>query len=80
MSPKASATFPPCGPAVLPPDLGTAETVEKGHGRIETRRIAVSSEVVPHLVQPESQVRTQFATSAHTNLARGKAVLDSMSC
>ena len=30
---------------MLPPDLATAETLEKGHGRIETRRIAVSAEV-----------------------------------
>ena len=27
-------------------------TVDKGHGRIETRRITVSSEVVPHLGWP----------------------------
>jgi hypothetical protein len=35
-----------------PPDLATAETNDKGHGRIETRRIAVSAEVVPHLDWP----------------------------
>jgi len=29
-----------------------AETVEKAHGRIETRSIAVSAEVVPHLQWP----------------------------
>ena len=29
-----------------------AETLDKGHGRIETRRIAVSREVVPHLDWP----------------------------
>ncbi len=29
-----------------------AETVEKAHGRIETRKIAVSAEVVPHLEWP----------------------------
>ena len=29
-----------------------AQTVEKGHGRIETRRIAVSAEVVEHLGWP----------------------------
>jgi len=32
--------------------LRTAETVEKGHGRIEIRKIAVSAEVVPHLEWP----------------------------
>ena len=35
-----------------PPDLERAETVEKGHGRIETRRIATTREVVPHLGWP----------------------------
>ena len=44
----------PSGPAVLPPDLKTAETVEKGHGRLEIRKIAVSAEVVPHLEWPGS--------------------------
>ena len=38
--------------AALPPDLATAETADKGHGRLETRKIAVSSEVVPHLAWP----------------------------
>ena len=37
---------------MLPPDLATAETLEKGHGRIETRQIAVSAEVVAHLAWP----------------------------
>jgi predicted transposase YbfD/YdcC len=32
--------------------LKTAETVEKEHGRIEIRRIAVSAEVIPHLEWP----------------------------
>ena len=35
-----------------PPDLREAQTVEKGHGRIETRRIAVSSEAVAYLDWP----------------------------
>src|SRR3982751_1247157 len=35
-----------------PPDLEQACTVEKGHGRLETRRIATSREVVPHLDWP----------------------------
>jgi hypothetical protein len=42
-------TFPPCNP---PPDLREAETVNKDHGRVEVRKIAVSSEVVPHLAWP----------------------------
>ena len=40
------------GQAVLPPDLRTAESVEKEHGRIEVRKIAVSAEVIAHLAWP----------------------------
>ena len=36
----------------MPPDIARAETVEKGHGRIETRRIMVSAEVIAHLGWP----------------------------
>lgn len=32
--------------------MKTAETVEKEHGRIEIRKIAVSAEVIPHLDWP----------------------------
>jgi predicted transposase YbfD/YdcC len=32
--------------------MRTAETVEKEHGRLEIRKIAVSAEVVPHLEWP----------------------------
>jgi predicted transposase YbfD/YdcC len=39
-------------PASPPPDPKTAETVEKEHGRLEIRKIAVSAEVVPHLQWP----------------------------
>lgn len=35
-----------------PPDLCTAGTVEKGHGRIETRRLSASHECVAHLGWP----------------------------
>ncbi len=34
--------------AAPPPDVEYAETVEKGHSRIEMRRLALSCEVVPH--------------------------------
>ena len=35
-----------------PPDVEYAETVEKGHGRFEIRRLAVSREAAPHLDWP----------------------------
>ncbi len=39
-------------PATPPPDLSRAESVDKEHGRIEVRKIAVSAEVIPHLAWP----------------------------
>ena len=56
MSPKRSATFPPSDPKRCfdgpPPDLAHAGTLEKAHGRIETRTIAGSAEAVAHLDWP----------------------------
>ena len=46
-----------------------AETVEKAHGRIETRRIAVSAEVVPHLQWPGA---AQVARIERTRETGGK--------
>ena len=50
------AIFPPQDPKRCydgpPPDLRRAETVEKGHGRIEHRKITTTSEVVIHLEWP----------------------------
>ena len=39
-------------PADPPPDIEYAGTVEKGHGRIEMRRLALSREVASHLGWP----------------------------
>lgn len=58
------------GAATPPPDLTTAETVEKGHGRIETRKIAVSAEVVPHVEWPGA---AQVARIERTRCIGGKA-------
>jgi hypothetical protein len=35
-----------------PPDIEHAETVEKGHGRIEIRRLSISRECIDHLDWP----------------------------
>ena len=56
-------------PAAPPPDLITAETVDKDHGRIETRKIAVSAEVVPHLEWPGA---AQVARIERTREIAGK--------
>lgn len=53
--------------------MRTAETVDKGHGRIETRRIAVSSEVVPHLDWPGA---AQVARLQRTRRIGGKVSVE----
>jgi predicted transposase YbfD/YdcC len=40
------------GPAAPPPDLKTAQSVDKEHGRLEIRKIEVSAEVIAHLAWP----------------------------
>ena len=54
----------------MPPDLKTAELVDKEHGRIEVRRIAVSAEVIPHLEWPAA---AQVARIQRTREIGGKA-------
>ena len=65
------AIFPPCdGP---PPDLIKAETTDKGHGRIEVRKIAVTSEVVPYLDWPGA---AQAARIERTRIIGGKISIE----
>jgi len=66
-------SFPPLEPAAPPPDLTTAETVEKGHGRIEIRRIAVSAEVIPHIAWPGA---AQIAHIERTRWIGGKLSME----
>jgi predicted transposase YbfD/YdcC len=49
--------------------LKTAETVEKEHGRLEIRKIAVSAEVVPHIEWPAA---AQVARIERTREIGGK--------
>ena len=49
--------------------MKTAETVEKEHGRLEIRKIAVSAEVVPHLEWPAA---SQVARIERTREIDGK--------
>jgi len=57
----------------LPPDLKTAESVDKEHGRIEVRKIAVSAEVVPYLDWPGA---AQVARIERTREIGGKVSSD----
>ncbi len=53
--------------------MKTAETVEKEHGRLEVRKIAVSAEVVPHLAWPGA---AQVARIERIREIGGKASLE----
>jgi predicted transposase YbfD/YdcC len=53
--------------------LKTAETVEKGYGRIEVRRIAVSAEVIAHLAWPGA---AQVARIERTREISGKTGIE----
>ena len=53
--------------------MKTAETVEKEHGRLEIRKIAVSAEVVPHLEWPGA---AQVARIERTREIAGKASIE----
>jgi len=53
--------------------LKTAETVEKEHGRLEIRKIAVSAEVVPHLGWPGA---AQVARIERTREIGGKVSME----
>ncbi|MGQ0674060.1 MAG: ISAs1 family transposase [Hyphomicrobium sp.] len=68
--------MPPSDPTRVdngpPPDLASAETNDKGHGRLETRRIAVSAEAVAHLEWP--------ALAQIARLTRIRKAGDKISC
>jgi hypothetical protein len=72
-SPSHSAIFPPSEPNRChdgpPPDLRSFQTTEKGHGRIETRKITTSAEVVAHLQWPGA---AQVARLERTRRIGGK--------
>jgi hypothetical protein len=60
---------PPAHDRHPPPDLEQAVTVEKGHGRIETRRLSVSRESAAHLNWPGA---TQLCRIERTRESAGK--------
>lgn len=56
-----------------PDDLAVAETIEKGHGRLETRRAEVSAEVVAHLNWPGA---AQVMRIERTREIKGRASIE----
>jgi hypothetical protein len=60
-------------PVAAPPDLTKATTTDKEHGRLETRTIQASAEVVPHLQWPGA---AQVARIERTREIGGKRSLE----
>jgi len=56
-----------------PPDLARAESIDKGHGRIEIRKLAVSSEVVAHLDWPGAAQVVRIERHRHIPAIQGQA-------
>jgi len=77
---EAFGDLSPLGPAPHgqngpPPDLRSTQTAEKGHGRIETRSIAVSDEAVAHLDWPGL---AQIACLTRTREIKGRISLETV--
>ncbi len=54
-----------------PPDLRAAETIEKGHGRIEPRRLEATTGIAEHLAPAWCGV-AQVCRLTHQRIVRGK--------
>jgi predicted transposase YbfD/YdcC len=63
--------MPPSAAGTPPPDLRHTETVEKGHGRIETRRLEVTATLAEHLA-PSWPGLAQVCRLTRARMVRGK--------
>ncbi|HEY4042340.1 MAG TPA: ISAs1 family transposase [Rhodopila sp.] len=63
--------MPPATEWSPPADLTQAETIEKGHGRIETRRLEVTASIAAHLAPAWSGV-AQVCRLTRQRIVRGK--------
>lgn len=64
------AAIPPCAPGSLPPDLASAETIDKEHGRIETRTLQATSSLAAYLA-PAWPGLAQVCRITRRRLVRG---------
>ncbi len=70
--PWPSGRFPPSAEWSPPPDLRQTETIEKGHGRIETRRLEVTATLAGHL-SPCWKGLAQVCRITRERIVRGKS-------
>jgi predicted transposase YbfD/YdcC len=69
--PWPSGRIPPSAEWTPPPDLRHTETIEKGHGRIETRRLEVTATLAEHLA-PSWPGLAQVCRLTRARVVRGK--------
>jgi predicted transposase YbfD/YdcC len=74
---RPSGRFPPSAPWTPPPDLARAETVEKDHGRIETRRIETTASLTA-LLAPEWSGAAQVWRITRERIVRGKKTVETV--
>ena len=69
--PWPSGRFPPSAEWSPPSDLRQTETIEKGHGRIETRRLEVTATLAEHL-SPSWKGLAHVCRITRERIVRGK--------
>jgi len=71
------AGFPPSAEWSPPPDLTQAETIDKGHGRIETRRLEATASIADHLA-PSWCGLAQVCHLTRQRIIRGKETTETV--
>jgi hypothetical protein len=69
--------IPPSAEWSPPPDLAQAETIEKGHGRIETRRLEATASIADHLA-PTWCGLAQVRRLTRQRIIRGKETIETV--
>ena len=75
--PWPSGRIPPSAEWSPPPDLAQAETIEKGHGRIETRRLEATASIADHLA-PTWCGLAQVRRLTRQRIIRGKETIETV--
>ncbi|HEY4041011.1 MAG TPA: ISAs1 family transposase [Rhodopila sp.] len=75
--PWPSGRIPPSAEWSPPPDLTQAATIEKGHGRIETRRLEATASIIEHLA-PAWCGLAQLCRLTRQRIVRGKETTETV--
>ncbi|MGC1459169.1 MAG: ISAs1 family transposase [Steroidobacteraceae bacterium] len=75
--PWPSGRIPPSAVWSPAPDLRGTETIEKGHGRIETRRLEVTATLAKHL-KPSWSGLAQVCRITRERIVHGKASIETV--